>query len=712
MAETGDFPEEVLDIRKASALSTTGKMNVMRAFGLHVMTSEWASSGAGVGRIFSTSMRMATIFVDKSEERLYLPVQTCTTVGDVKAALAEILKMPTGALEFYTKAGLRGRRLKSTDEVPSTALVKGITSLRRQRHGWPHPTVIIGGGYNGIKYGMRCIKDGQENFVIFERKDQLGGHQWLSVANKYSRLQTEFQSFSLAFGSEFTSDSRCQLAAGPKDYWPDRATILEHMQQTADDFGLTPMVRLNTNVARSEMHGRRDQMERAYVMHVHPTAGGDEFPVISSVVMHFPGHMTRNRLIEFQGEETFGGHIGYGMGDEIPYDHLEGNQTAIVGGGAFAIESVRICCEHGAKKIFLITRKKNLVCPRAASWLVHQAPAPIPAKILLQLFEPMYTVANLPSPFSYATVFGKKDGPSVTIMQSSRFGISDVPFLALAHGKLEIIEDNVKRLSPGTVHVSRGVKLEVSNIIKAIGMLGDFKVDELHQMKELVGFWADGDYRRCLFHDPPGIHFSNFDQISIGKQAYEQQLGLKYFVDNPKEYFRLEALGVMDMLPKNKATDERPAYVYDIRHLGAGGQTLMQMSFDAYKGTDGVRKWRKQQMAKVHPIAEVLKRCKEEWDQYQNKWREQGSNTKPVSYPYDKAYMNSIVAAAMKAASAQITDDGTLISYLRNLPLDEEYLSSSKDWWVNNMGEAKFAWVISGKAKPQASAKKRAASAG
>ena len=62
------------------------------------------------------------------------------------------------------------------------------------------------------------------------------------------------------------------------------------------------------------------------------------------------------------------------MGDEFIYDdgRLSGTNVAILGNGAFAVENVRTCIEFGTKKVFLVTRRKNLASPRVPCWFVHQ----------------------------------------------------------------------------------------------------------------------------------------------------------------------------------------------------------------------------------------------------------------------------------------------------------------------------------------------------
>lgn len=63
-------------------------------------------------------------------------------------------------------------------------------------------------------------------------------------------------------------------------------------------------------------------------------------------------------------------------------------------------------------------------------------------------------------PWKYSAVHASADRQNVSIIQNSRFGIGDVTFLAVAYGKLEYVEDTVKRMSRSTLHLNGGGKLE------------------------------------------------------------------------------------------------------------------------------------------------------------------------------------------------------------------------------------------------------------
>merc|ERR1711998_708819 len=115
------------------------------------------------------------------------------------------------------------------------------------------------------------------------------------------------------------------------------------------------------------------------------------------------------------------------------------------------------------------------------------------------MFKPMYDLAGWEDPYDFWSVHSNAARNHVTILQNSRFGIGDVTFLMVAWGLLEFVVATLKRCSRHTLHLSTGDKLEnVTIILKALGLLGDWAVDKLHNMKELVGQFCAGDFRRPL----------------------------------------------------------------------------------------------------------------------------------------------------------------------------------------------------------------------
>mmetsp|Transcript_62203 Transcript_62203/g.172214 ORF Transcript_62203/g.172214 Transcript_62203/m.172214 type:complete len:346 (+) Transcript_62203:2-1039(+) len=255
------------------------------------------------------------------------------------------------------------------------------------------------------------------------------------------------------------------------------------------------------------------------------------------------------------------------------------------------------------------------------------------------MFEPMYELCGMGDPWKYSAVHASADRQNVSIIQNSRFGIGDVTFLAVACGKLEYVEDTLKRCTPHTLHLTSGRKLEnVKVILKSLGLLGDYEVDRFHKMKQMVGQYCDGDWRRVLMIDATGMNAANFTTFSTGINTKGFVFTHKFLHDHPKEYYRMVGEGYLQQLPVNKAREQedKPAYVVDVKFSMSAGIIMEAMcpQCAAQNASDPAYKYRMYHSA--HPLGEYLEACRAEWDQYQAEWKERGCAAEYVPYPYTR----------------------------------------------------------------------------
>jgi len=615
------------------------KIVKMVKLGLHVLHPDLQhSSEARLGSRYSSSFTETTLTIAGTTKSMTFPVQTCTRVKDLREALAETCMVSPDDITFIVKQGCNHRKQCDHEEVSRKIVVKGITEFTAQPHAWPHPIGVIGAGYNGIKTCCHYLKAGCSNIVCFDRFPRVGGYCWITAANKTSKLQTEMGSFHVWWGPEYATSKECGGWPTKWEFWPKKDRVLEHFQICAEDYGMIPHCRFRTNVVEMDIIGPKDDASRYYNLNVAKLDGGDNYTIPVSVMYNYPGSMTKNRIIEYPGEDTFDGWVGYGMNDDMPYDHIEGSGIAILGNGAFAVENVRTCCEYKARMIYLCTRRKNLPSPRVPCWFVHQGPVPTPGRIVLDMFKPMYSITpDMGDPWDYWSVHAPADRSRATVIQNSRFGIGDVTFLAVIYGRMEYIESTIKRMTRHTLHMVSGRKLEnVQCIVKSLGLVGDFEVDRLHKMKELVGNWCSGDFRRVIQIDPLGMNAANFTTFSTGIGTYGSVIANKYLHDFPKEYSRIAGQGLMLQLPRQKADEklDRPAYVTDVKFQMAAGIIIDSMCPKLSEKQAGSGPYKYELYHRVHPLKKFLEVCQEDWDQYQTAWKAQGFDHEYVPYPY------------------------------------------------------------------------------
>jgi len=588
--------------------------------------------------------RECTFKIEGTSETLVLPVTSSMKAKDLKEALAQIFGGKAREMAFLAAAG--GEEVADGQEVGGAVTIRGgLGSFKNTRYPWPHPVGIIGCGYNGVKTGMQYMRQGNDNFVIFDRAAVPGGYCWITAANKHSKIQTEFGSFHIWWGPNYAAGGYGGCWGGPEDTWMKKARVLEHMRVACEEYGVLPNIRFQTNVAKLDVVGGKDKHERYYKLRVESLAkGGKPFDAQCSVLFSYPGSMQKNRIIEYPGEEEFDGQIGYGMNDDYVYDdaRMVKARIAILGNGAFAVENVRSCVEGGANKVYLLTRRKNLASPRVPCWFCHQGPIPTPGRLVINMFKPMYELAGMGDPWDYWSVHANKERTNVTIIQNSRFGIGDVTFLACVYGKCEFVEDTLKRLTRHTLHLTGGRKLaNVTVLNKSLGLLGDYAVDRLHGMQKMAGAFCEGDWRRVLMIDATGMNAANFTTFSTGIGTTGFVRMYKYFHDFPKEFYRLQGMGLMDQLPVNKANpkEDKPAYVTDVKMAMSASIIIESMcpKIGTLGASDPDYKYR--MYHNCHPLQKTLDECTASWDAYQAEWKKNGSTHDYVPYPYTKEMM-------------------------------------------------------------------------
>merc|ERR1719424_1432894 len=141
------------------------------------------------------------------------------------------------------------------------------------------------------------------------------------------------------------------------------------MRHALKEYGCDEICHFETEVNTLQILGDKDWEGRCYKLGLkslkdQPFTGADlekkklvqtepDSSVKVSVIYHFPGAYDINRIVDYPGESEFGGHIGYGMGNGhgglFVFDDakMKGARASILGNGAFSVENVRSCAEHG-----------------------------------------------------------------------------------------------------------------------------------------------------------------------------------------------------------------------------------------------------------------------------------------------------------------------------------------------------------------------------
>jgi cation diffusion facilitator CzcD-associated flavoprotein CzcO len=177
---------------------------------------------------------------------------------------------------------------------------------------------ILGAGFGGLGVAIRLKQAGIEDFVIWERDDDVGGTWW---ANTYPGCQCDIPShlysFSFALNPEWTRT------------YPLQPEIARYLRDCAERFGVADHVHLGCEVTAADW----DEDEGAW--HV-DTADG---PFTVDMLIAAPGFLSEPSSPALPGLEDFEG-VTFHTARWNHERDLTGRRVAVVGTGASAIQTV------------------------------------------------------------------------------------------------------------------------------------------------------------------------------------------------------------------------------------------------------------------------------------------------------------------------------------------------------------------------------------
>ena len=200
---------------------------------------------------------------------------------------------------------------------------------------------IIGSGFAGLGAAIRLKQEGEDDFVVLERADAVGG-VWRD--NRYPGAACDVQShlYSLSFA--------------PNPDWSHRfapqAEIWAYLERCATDFGLRPHLRFGHDVeaAAWDDDALRWQIE---------TSRG---ALTAEVLVAAPGALAEPRLPDIPGLDSFEGRAFHTSRWDENVD-LTGARVAVVGTGASAIQVVP-AIQPRVERLVLFQRTPPWVMPR------------------------------------------------------------------------------------------------------------------------------------------------------------------------------------------------------------------------------------------------------------------------------------------------------------------------------------------------------------
>lgn len=271
-----------------------------------------------------------TLKLLNSDEEIVVPGVVATTVGEVREMLVNFTGCSEHQLKIVRKVGGYYRQALYPQQIGAKAYISGIKSFRPMKKKWKNPIGIIGTGYNGLKVAMTYVMDGDDHFVMFDRNDKVGGYCWITAANKTSRLQSEMGSFHLWYGQHCVNSGKMDypdcnrqmnwMCTEAKSHdplktgwsvWPYKWEIQQHFHECVEKFGILPNIKFRTNVfdlstvapkSYETLGGKSDWEGRHYTLSIESLDSDRKHSEVNvDVIYHFPGSMTRNRIIDYPG---------------------------------------------------------------------------------------------------------------------------------------------------------------------------------------------------------------------------------------------------------------------------------------------------------------------------------------------------------------------------------------------------------------------------
>jgi cation diffusion facilitator CzcD-associated flavoprotein CzcO len=200
---------------------------------------------------------------------------------------------------------------------------------------------VIGSGFGGLGTAIRLKQKGIEDFVVFERANDVGG-VWRD--NKYPGCACDVESHLYSFSFAPNPDWTHSFSPQPE--------IWDYLRRCANDYGVLPHIRFGHEVREAAW----EQDEQCWRLE---TSRGT---YTASVLVAAAGSLSEPAVPELQGLENFKGRVFH----SARWDHefeLGGRLVAVIGTGASAIQFVP-AIQPEVGRLYVFQRTAPWVVPR------------------------------------------------------------------------------------------------------------------------------------------------------------------------------------------------------------------------------------------------------------------------------------------------------------------------------------------------------------
>jgi cation diffusion facilitator CzcD-associated flavoprotein CzcO len=327
---------------------------------------------------------------------------------------------------------------------------------------------IVGSGFAGIGCGIRLKQEGQEDFVILERADDVGG-TWRD--NTYPGCACDVPSHLYSFSFEPNPNWSRTFSPQPE--------IWDYLRHCAKKYGIEPHLRFNQTVTEAAWD---DDAEMWNIETDHGNLTADF--LIAGV-----GPLSDPRLPDIPGIESFEGRMFHTAKWDHDYD-LTGKRVAVIGTGASSIQVVPKI-QPLVKQLHLFQRTAPCIVPQRDRRLSKLE------KRLYKLFPPaqlamraaIYWMREL---FVIGFMHPREGGVNEKLarthlerqvkdpelrekltpryrMGCKRVLISDSYYPALQQPNAEVVTDRIVEIKPHSIVTADGTEREIDALILGTG---------------------------------------------------------------------------------------------------------------------------------------------------------------------------------------------------------------------------------------------------